>query len=83
MIPGITNTECRIAEFRYGELLAEGDRQRRAASSVSVPAARFRVMETIQRYIGAGLEQVGHLLRTVRTQETTNASAAPGTLGMK
>jgi hypothetical protein len=79
MVPGITDTECRIAEFRYRELHAEADRQRRAASAAPVPAGRVRVMETIQRHIGAVMEQFSHLLQGVRTQEATDPAAAPGT----
>ena len=62
MVPGITETECRIAEFRYRELHAEVDRQRRAASAAPVPASRARGMETIQRHIGAVMEPYRHLL---------------------
>jgi hypothetical protein len=79
MVPGITDTECRIAEFRYRELHAEADRQRRAASAAPVPAGRVRVVETIQRHIGAVMEQFSHLLQGVRTQEATDPAAAPGT----
>ena len=82
MVPGITETECRIAEFRYRELHAEVDRQRRAASAAPVPASRLRVMETIQRHIGAVMEQFSHLLQGVRTQEATDPAAAPGTLAV-
>ncbi len=82
MVPGITETECRIAEFRYRELHAEVDRQRRAASAAPIPAGRVRVMETIQRHIGAVLEQCSHLRQGVRTQQATDPAAAPGTLAV-
>ena len=83
MVPGITDTECRIAEFRYQELLAEGHRQRRVAvTAAPPPASRVRITETIQRYIGRGIERVSRLHQTVRVHEPTNASAASGTLGM-
>jgi len=82
MVPGITDTECRIAEFRYRELHAEADRERRAASAAPVPAGRVRVMETIQRHIGAVMGQFSHLLQGVRTQEAIDHAAAPGTLAV-
>jgi hypothetical protein len=82
MVPGITETECRIAEFRYRELHAEVDRQRRAASGAAVPASGARVMETIQRHIGAVMEQFSHLRQGVRTQEATDPAAAPGPLAV-
>jgi hypothetical protein len=82
MVPGITDTECRIAEFRYRELHAEADRQRRAASAAPVPAGRVRVMGTIRRHISAVMGQFSHLLQGVRTQEATDPAAAPGTLAV-
>ena len=82
MVPGITETECRIAEFRYRELQAEVDRQRGAASAAPVPASRARVMETIQRPIGAVMEPFSRLLQGVRTQEATDPAAAPGPLAV-
>ena len=82
MVPGITDTECRIAEFRYRELHAEADRQRRAASAAPVPVGRVRVMETFQRHIDAVMVQFSHLLQGVRTQEAMDPAAAPGTLAV-
>ncbi len=82
MVPGITETECRIAEFRYRERLAEVDRQRRAASAAPVPAGRVCVMETIQRRIGAVMAHFSHLLRRVRTHEAADPAAAPGPLAV-
>ena len=82
MVPGITETECRIKQARYHELHAEAERQRLAASATSVPAGRARVMETIQRRIGTVMEQFSHLRQGVRTQQATDPAAAPGTLAM-
>jgi hypothetical protein len=82
MVPGITETECRIAEFRYRDLHAEADRQRRAAAAVPVPDSRVRVMETIQRHIGTVMEPFSHLLQGVRTQQATDPAAAPGSLAV-
>ena len=82
MVPGITDTECRIEEFRYRELHAEAERQRLAALAARVPAGRGGVMETMQRRIGALMEQASHLLQGVRTQEATERAAAPGTLAV-
>ena len=82
MVPGITDTECRIKQARYRELHAEAERQRRAASAAPVPASRARGMETIQRHIGAVMEQFSHLLQGVRTQEATDPAAAPGPLAV-
>ena len=82
MVPGITETECRMAEFRYRELHAEVDRQRRAASGAAVPASGDGGMETIQRHIGTVMEPFNHLLQGVRTQQATDPAAAPGSLAV-
>ncbi len=81
MVPGITETECRIAQSRYRQLHAEADRQRRAASAAPVPAGRVRVTETIQRRIGAVMVQFSRL-QGMRTQQATDPAAAPGTLAV-
>jgi len=82
MVPGITDTDCRIAEFRCRELHAEAEGQRRAAYAAPVAAGRVRVMETMQRRIGALMEQASQLLQGVRTQEATEQAAANGTLAV-
>ncbi len=82
MVPGFTDTECRLAEFRYRELLAEGDRQRRVASGAPVPAGRVRAIETVQHHIGAAMQQFSHRLHRVCTHEAPGPAAAPGTVAM-
>ena len=82
MVPGITDTDCRIAQFRYREVQAEAERQRLADLAVRVPPDRVGVMETMQRYIGALMEQASKRLQLVRTQEATERAAAPGTLAV-
>ena len=77
MVLGITDTECRIATFHYWELHAEAERQSLAAQAAPVTAGRARVMETMQRRIGAVMEQVSQLFQGVRTQEATDQAAAP------
>lgn len=79
MVPGINYTECRIAQFRDGELRIEAERQRRATFAAPVPAGRVSVMETVHRRIGALMEQTSQLLQSVRTQDAMDRAAAPGT----
>jgi hypothetical protein len=78
MVPGITDTECRIAEFRYREQHAEADRQRRSASAAPGLAGQGRVIETIQVRIGAVMRAFSYLLQGVRTHEATGPATAPG-----
>jgi hypothetical protein len=82
MLPGLSDADCRVAELRYRELHAEAERQRRAAHTAPIPAIRVRVMKTIQRNVGALLEQANHLLKSVWTQRPTEHSAAPVTLAV-
>jgi hypothetical protein len=82
MVPGISDIDCRIAEFRYREVQAEAERQRLADLAVRVPPDRVGVMETMQRHVGALTEQVSQFLQGVRTPEATEHAAAPGTLAL-
>jgi hypothetical protein len=82
MVPGITDTECRIKQLRYRELHAEAERQRRAALAAPIPSNWVGLMDTLQRRIGALIEQAIRLLPGVHTQEATEQVAAPGTLAV-
>jgi hypothetical protein len=80
MVPGITDTECRINQARYRELQAEAARQRRAAHAAPVSTGRVGVMETMHCQIDALMERAGQLLQSVRAQKATKLAAAPGAL---
>ena len=82
MVPGITETECRIAQFRYQELHAVAERQRRAAHAAPVFAGRVGVMETMHRHVGALMARASRILTGVRTQETTEYAGAPSALAV-
>jgi hypothetical protein len=81
MVPGITDTECRIKQLRYRELHAEVERQRLAATACA-QNDRGGVTETLQRRIATLMEQASQLLSGVRTEEATEQAAAPGTLAV-
>jgi len=82
MHPGLSEAECRVAEFRYRELHAMAERERLAAYAAAVPSGRVGVMETMQRHVSAFMEQASHLLQSVRTQEATEHADAPSTLAL-
>jgi hypothetical protein len=82
MVPGITDTECRLKQLHYRELHAEAARQHLASLAVRVPPDRVGVMETMQRRIGALILRASKRLQLVRTQEATERAAAPGTLAV-
>ena len=61
MVPGITNTECRIAQSRYREVHAEAARQRRAATA-RAQEVRGGIAETLQSRIASLMERSRHFL---------------------
>jgi hypothetical protein len=81
MVPGITDTGCRIAQSRSQELQAEAARQHQAAHAAPIHADRVGVMETMRRHIGALMEQTHRVLKDVPTSEGTE-HAAPGALAV-
>jgi hypothetical protein len=81
MVPGITDTECRLKQLHYRELHAEAARQRLAATACA-QNDRGGVTETVQRLVGALIEQAIHLLQGEHTPEATERAAAPGTLAV-
>ena len=81
MVPGITDTECRLKQLRYRELHAEAARQRLAAMACA-QNDRGGGTETLQRRIGALIEQAMQRLQGVHTQKVTEHVAAPGTLAV-
>ena len=82
MVPGITETECRIAQFRYRELHAEAARQRRSAQVAPIHTGRVGLKETMHRSIGALMGRSSRILTSVRTPETTEHATAPGALAV-
>ena len=82
MLPGLSDADCRVAELRYRELLAETERHRRAADAAPASTGWVGVMDTMQRHVGALMEQASHLLQRVRTPEATEHAATPGTLAL-
>jgi hypothetical protein len=82
MVPGITDTECRIAQSRSQELQAEAARQRQAAHAAPIHAGRVSPLEMVHRHFSALMEQAGQLLSGVRKRETTDQAVAPGTLAV-
>ena len=61
MVPGITDTECRLKQLRYGELHAEAARQRLAATA-SAQEVRSDITETLQSRLASLMERSRHFL---------------------
>ena len=82
MVPGITDTECRIKQLRYRELHAETARQRQSAQIAPIDAGRVGLVETMHRNISALVEHASGILKVVPTREGTEHAAAPGALAV-
>jgi hypothetical protein len=78
MVPGITDTECRIKQLRYRELHAEAARQRLAATACA-QNNRGGVTETLQRRIAMLMERRRHFLHRLHAADARDQAMAPGT----
>jgi hypothetical protein len=61
MVPGITDTECRIKQSRYRELHAEAARQRLTATACA-QEVRGGIAETLQSRLASLMERSRHFL---------------------
>ena len=75
MVPGITDTECRIAEFRYGDLLAFAERQRIAAQASAPESDRLGRVAVVPGQLNALVRRMCHSLHGIRKLETAGAAA--------
>ena len=81
MVPGITDTECRLKQLRYRELHAEAARQRLAATACA-KNDRGRVMETLQSRLAILMERRRHFLPLLRAAHARDQAMAPGSLAV-
>jgi hypothetical protein len=81
MVPGITDTECRIKQLRYRELHVEAERQRLAATACA-QNDRSGVTETVQRRLAMLMERRRHVLHRLRAADARDQAMAPGTLAV-
>jgi hypothetical protein len=79
MVPGITDTECRVAEFRSRDFHANADRQRNAAQAALTQPEQAGMAAFIHHQFNAFLGRVSRNLHGIHSVET--AAAAPA-LGM-
>jgi hypothetical protein len=61
MVPGITDTECRLKQLRYPELHAEAARQRLAATACA-QEVRGGIAETLQSRLASLMKRSRHFL---------------------
>ena len=70
MVPGITDTECRIKQLRYRELHVEAERQRLAATACA-QKDRGGVTETLQSRIAMLMGRSRHFLHRLAYSKGT------------
>ena len=81
MVPGITDTECRVAAFRYRERLASVERQRIASQvrpAQSDPAGLFAV---IHGPVNTLMSRMSRSLQGIHSAEAAGATARTPALG--
>ena len=81
MVPGITDTECRLKQLHYRELHAEAARQRLAATACA-QNDRGGVTETLQHRLAMLLEGSRHFLHRRRAAVARDHAMVPGTLAV-
>jgi hypothetical protein len=75
MLPGISDTECRIAEFRYRDLHANAERQRIAAQASAPESDQLGRVALVHGQLHALVCRMSHSLHGVRVLETAIAAA--------
>ena len=75
MLPGITDTDCRIAEFRSRDLRANSERQRIAAQASAPDSDRLARVALVHGQLNALMRRMSHSLHGIRVLETASATA--------
>jgi hypothetical protein len=81
MVPGITDTECRMKQLRHRELHAEAERQRLAATACA-QNDQGGVAETLQNRIAIHMERSRHVLHRLRAEAARDHATAPSALAV-
>ena len=81
MVPGFTDTECRIAEFRFRELRAHAERQRLAAQASLTESDRLGRIAAVHGQLDALVRRMSHSLHGIRIWETAGATTGTQVLG--
>jgi hypothetical protein len=74
MLPGITDTDCRIAEFRSRDLRATAERQRIAADASAPESDRLGRVAVVHGQLNALMRGLSHSLHGIRKLETAGAA---------
>ena len=85
MYPGLSEADCRVAEFRYQQMRVEGQHQQFVAGARPSAAGTRSVSMSLRQQVGALLVCTGHRLQGVQavTRESldTIAIGEPAAIG--
>ena len=76
MVPGMSEIDCRVAEFRFHEMHAEAQRRRVAYAQVA-PQQRSGVSQVVRVQGGVLLARLHSRLSRMASLATANTSTAP------
>ena len=74
MLPGITDTDCRIAEFRSRDLHANAERQRISAQASAPESGRLERVALVHGQLNALMRRMSHSLHGIRVLATAGAT---------
>jgi hypothetical protein len=75
MLPGITDTDCRIAEFRFRDLRANAERQRISAQASAPESHRLGRVALVHGQLNSLMRRISHGLHGIHVLETADATA--------
>jgi hypothetical protein len=75
MLLGISDTDCRIAEFRSRDLRATAERQRIAAQASAPESDRLGGVAVVHGQLNALVRRMCHSLHGIRKWETAGGTA--------
>ena len=75
MLPGISDTECRIAEFRYRDLRTNAERQRVAAQASAPESDRLGRVALVHGQLNALVCRMSRSLHGLCVLGTASATA--------
>ena len=74
MYPGLSEADCRVAEFRYQQMRVEGQHQQFVAAARPAAAGTRLVSMSLRQHAGALLVRAGQRLQVQGVQAATRES---------
>jgi hypothetical protein len=79
MVPGLSEADCRVAEFRYQQMRAEAQRQRVAGAASPTGGGAHQLPAVLRRLPGTLLARVGW---SPKSEQRPAPTGATGTVGL-